>query len=99
MSMIMRLMQMTMTVMTLSKIIYADDENNDRNDDGDDDGDDDDGDDDDNNVERDKVTGWATASQTLWLKTGVVEIWHSYRPLSEICRENILFFYFLFGHS
>ena len=46
---------MTMTVMTLSKIIYADDENNDRNDDGD--GDDDDGDDDDHNVERDKVTG------------------------------------------
>ena len=34
------------------------------------------------------VTGSATVSQTRWLKIGVVEIWHSQRPLSEICKHN-----------
>ena len=40
------------------------------------------------------VTGSATVSQTRWLKIGVVEIWHSQRPLSEICKHIIFFIFF-----
>ena len=42
------------------------------------------------------VTGSATVSQTRWLKIGVVEIWHSQRPLSEIWKHIIFSFLFYF---